>query len=315
MLAFAGSNALAVECVSVIGSEPGVPNITMDPAFVNTGDDSYQLNAVYNRLVNLDTNFLPVPKLAKSWEISEDGKTWTFNLEAGVTFHDGKPMTARDVVFSFQRLVDPEVGSPAAGLLSFLVPDKIKAVDDLTVTFTTDEVVADLPTMLANKYGMVVPEGSTKEALKLKGNGTGPFVQDVYDPTQTRRVFQRNKHYWRAGLPKAECLELSVVTEEVTRLAAIKSGAADLIMQAGPANAAILAGDTSLKLERSAPGSYMTLSMWVDTPPYDDVRVRQALKKVIDRQMLVDTLTLGNGVAENDTPVPPTSSEAFMLYP
>ena len=62
-------------------------------------------------------------------------------------------------------------------------------------------------------------------------------MQDVYSPTETRRVFQRNKNYWRKGLPKAECLELSVITEDVTPLAAIKSGAADLIMQAGAANA------------------------------------------------------------------------------
>lgn len=303
--------ALAVECVKVIGTEPGVPNITMDPAFVNTSDDSYQQNAVYNRMVNLDASFQPVPELAKSWEVSEDGKTWTFHLESGVKFHDGRPMTAKDVVFSFQRLLDPAVGSPAAGVLGFLDASKIKAVDDVTVTFTTDTVVADLPTVLAIKYGMVVPEGSTKDELKLKAIGTGPFVQDVYDPTQTRRVFQRNKDYWRKGLPKAECLELSVITEDVTRLAAIKSGAADLIMQAGAANAAVLAGDSTLKLEKSAPGTYMTISMWTDTPPFNDVRVRQALKKVIDRQLLVDTLILGNGVAGNDNPVPPTSPAAY----
>lgn len=304
--------AAAVECVKVVGTEPGLPNITMDPAFVNTSDDSYQLNAVYNRMVNLDASFQPIPELAKSWSVSDDGLTWTFNLESGVTFHDGKPMTAKDVVFSFRRLLDPEVGSPATSVLGFLDPAGINAVDDLTVTFKTPTVVADLPTVLAIKYGMIVPDGSTKEQLKLKENGTGPFVQDVYSPTETRRVFQRNKNYWRKGFPKSECLELSVITEDVTRLAAIKSGAADLIMQAGAANAAVLAGDPTLKLEKSAPGTYMALSMWVDAPPFDDVRVRQAMKKVIDRQLLVDTLVLGNGVAGNDTPVPPTSPDAFM---
>jgi peptide/nickel transport system substrate-binding protein len=305
------TSAFAVECVKVIGTEPGLPNITMDPAFVNTSDDSYQLNAVYNRMVNLDSSFQPIPELAKSWSVSDDGLTWTFNLESGVKFHDGKPMTAKDVVFSFRRLLDPAVGSPASSVLGFLDPAGITAVDDLTVTFKTPTVVADLPTVLAIKYGMVVPDGSTKEQLKLQENGTGPFVQDVYSPTETRRVFQRNKDYWRKGFPKAECLELSVITEDVTRLAAIKSGAADLIMQAGAANASVLAGDPTLKLAKSAPGTYMTLSMWVDTPPFDDVRVRQAMKAVIDRQLLVDTLVLGNGVAGNDNPVPPTSPDAY----
>lgn len=311
LTALAATNAMAVECVKAIGTEPGLPNITMDPAFVNVSDDSYQQNAVYNRMVNLDSSFQPIPELAKSWSVSEDGLTWTFDLEQGVTFHDGRPMTSKDVVFSFRRLLDPEVGSPARTVLGFLDPDGITAVDDHTVAFKTRTPVADLPTVLAIKYGMVVPEGSTKEELKLKAIGTGPFVQDVYSPTETRRVFQRNKNYWRKGLPKAECLELSVITEEVTRLAAIKSGAADLIMQAGAANAAVLAGDATLKLRKSAPGTYVTLSMWVDTPPFDDVRVRQALKKVIDRQLLVDTIVLGNGVPGNDNPVPPTSPAAY----
>jgi peptide/nickel transport system substrate-binding protein len=307
----AENRAMAVECVKVVGTEPGLPNITMDPAFVNTSDDSYQLNAVYNRLVSLDTNFQPIPELARSWSVSADGLTWTFNLVSGVTFHNGKPMTARDVVFSFRRLLDPAIGSPAASVLSFLDPAGINAVDDLTVTFKTPTVVSDLPTALATKYGMIVPEKSTKEELKLHENGTGPFVQDVYSPTETRRVFQRNKAYWRKGLPKAECLELSVITEDVTRLAAIKSGAVDLIMQAGPANAALLAGDNTLKTVKSAPGTYMAMSMWIDTPPFNDVRVRQALKKVINRQQLVDTLLLGNGVAGNDNPVPPSSPDAY----
>jgi peptide/nickel transport system substrate-binding protein len=306
------TGALAVECVKVIGTEPGVPNLTMDPAFVNTSDDSYQLNAVYNRMVSLDASFQPIPELAKSWSVSDDGLVWTFNLEENVTFHDGKPMTAKDVVFSFKRLLDPAVGSPATSVLGFLDPAGITAVDDHTVAFKTPTVVADLPTVLAIKYGMVVPDGSTKEQLKLQENGTGPFIQDVYSPTETRRVFKRNDNYWRKGLPKAECLELSVITEDVTRLAAIKSGAADLIMQAGAANAGLLAGDPTLKLQKSAPGTYVTLSMWVDTPPFDNVKVRQALKAVIDRQLLVDTIVLGNGVAGNDTPVPPTSPDAFM---
>ncbi|WP_170984182.1 ABC transporter substrate-binding protein [Rhodoligotrophos defluvii] len=301
----------AQDCVKVIGTEPGVPNLTMDPAFVNLADDSYQQNAVYNRLVNLDSSFQPIPELAKSWNVSEDGLTWTFELEEGVTFHDGRPMTAKDVVYSFRRLLDPKVGSPAAAVLNFLDADGITAIDDHTVAFKTPTVVADLPTVLAIKYGLVVPEGSTSEELKLKAVGTGPFVQDVYSPTETRRVFQRNNNYWRKGLPKAQCLELSVVTEEVSRIAAIRSGAADLILSAGAAAAGVLANDPTLKLEKSAPGTYLTLSMWTDTPPFNDVRVRQALKKVVDRQLLVDTIILGNGVAGNDNPVPPTSPLAY----
>jgi peptide/nickel transport system substrate-binding protein len=303
--------ASAAECIKVIGTEPAGVKVTMDPAFVNLADDSYQQNAVYNRLVNLDKNFQVIPELGKSWSASEDGKTWTFQLEQGVTFHDGRPFTAKDVVYTFKRLLDPDVGSPAASVLGFLNADGIVAVDDHAVSFTTDEPMAELPLLIANKYGMIVPEGATSEQLKSNAMGTGPFMQDVYAPAENRRVFQANPTYWREGLPKAACLELDVVTEEVSRIAAIKSGAVDLVLSAGAASLGTLQGDPSLKLVQSAPGTYLTMSMWTDTPPFDDVRVRQALKSVVDRQLLVDTITLGNGVAGNDNPVPPTSPAAY----
>src|SRR5690606_33606981 len=112
--------AIAAECIEVIGTEPAGVKVTMDPAFVNLADDSYQQNAVYNRLVNLDSDFQVIPELARSWSVSEDGMTWNFELEEGVTFHDGKPLTAKDVVYTYSRLLDPEVGSPAASVLGFL---------------------------------------------------------------------------------------------------------------------------------------------------------------------------------------------------
>ena len=87
----------AAECLKVIGTEGGGTGLTMDPAFNNLNDDSYQQNLVFNKLVNVDPNFQPIPELASSWSVSEDGKTWTFTLEDGVTFHDGKPLTAADV--------------------------------------------------------------------------------------------------------------------------------------------------------------------------------------------------------------------------
>ena len=301
----------AADCIKMIGSENGVPNLTMDPAFMNNDDDSYQMFAVYNRFLDLDSKLQPVPELAKSWSVSPDGKVWTFKLEEGVKFHNGKDFTAADVVYTFRRLIDPAVGSPAKGVLGFIKPDNIKAVDAHTVTFTTDQPTADLPTILGVKYNLIVPEGSKSDELKLHEQGTGPFVQDKYSPTETLRIFKRNPTYWRKGLPKAECLQLSVISEEVTRTAAIKSGAADLLISAGPSSLAQLKDDPSVKVLQSAPGGYYTISMWTDTKPFNDVRVRQAMKAVIDRQALVDAVLLGYGLPGNDAPLPPTSPAAY----
>jgi peptide/nickel transport system substrate-binding protein len=197
-------------------------------------------------------------------------------------------------------------------LFSFLTPEGIAAVDDDTVTFTTADVVAELPLIIANKYAMIVPNGSTSETLKATGIGTGPFVQDVYDVANQNRIFQRNPAYWRSGLPVADCIDLKVITEEVSRIAAIQSGSVDLIVSAGPATITTLGGDPAVQVIPAAgAGGYINLSMQSDTKPFDDPRVRQAMKLVVDRQLVVDTVLLGNGVVGNDNPIPPTNPQAF----
>lgn len=311
-LALLVSAAQADECIKVIGTESAGAAVTMDPAFAALNDDAYQQNLVYNKLVQVDSNFQTVPGLAKSWSVSEDGKTWTFELEQGVTFHDGKPFTSKDVVWTFRRLIDPAVGSPAAALMGFLQADGIVAVDDDTVQIITAEPVAELPLLIANKYTAIVQDGATSEVLKSKGVGTGPFMQDVYDIAQDTRIFQRNPNYWREGLPKAACIDLKVITEEVSRIAAIQSGSVDLIVQAGPATVTTLGSDPGVQLVVSeSAGGYINLSMQTDQPPFNDVRVRQAMKAVVDRQLVVDTVLLGNGIVGNDNPVAPTNPLAF----
>jgi peptide/nickel transport system substrate-binding protein len=311
-LVFTTATAVTAECLRIIGTEGGSMVATLDPAFNNLNDDSYQQNLVFNKLVNVDADFQPIPELASSWSVSEDGKTWTFILEEGVTFHDGKPLTAADVVWTFRRLIDPEVGSAAAGIMDFLDPDGIVAVDDLTVAMTTEEVVAELPLMIANKFTMIVQDGATSEELATRAIGTGPFMQDVYDLAQDTRIFQRNPDYWRTGLPRAACVDLKVITEEVSRIAAIQAGSIDLILDAGPASISTLGGDPRVQVvPATGAGGYINLSMQTDRPPFDDVRVRQAMKAVVDRQLVVDTVLLGNGIPGNDTPIAPTNPLAF----
>src|SRR5215813_7460888 len=162
------------KCVKVLGYESSGEKESMDPSSMYSEDDAYQVFAVYNRLLDLDGNFQAVPELAESYEASADGKTWTFHLRKGVKFHDGSDFDAGDVVYTFKRLLDPALPSGAKQTLGFLDPDGIKAVDVLTVTFTTKEPVADLPLLITNKYTNVVAEGAKAEDLRLHENGTGP---------------------------------------------------------------------------------------------------------------------------------------------
>jgi len=124
-------------------------------------------------------------------------------------------------------------------------------------------------------------------------------------------VAKRNPNYWKPGLPKAPCIELSGITESVARVAALQSGQADLLIFLEPSATATLNADQNVKLLKSPGGSVMTLSMWVDTPPFDKIEVRQAMKLVVDRQKMVDAALLGNGSPGNDNPVAPSSPDAY----
>ena len=308
----AATGASAKECVRIVGTESGLPNIGFDPAFQPTDDNAYGIYAVFNKLVDLDAKEMkPIPELADSWSVSKDGKTWTFKLHPGVKFSDGRPLTAKDVVYSFRRLIDPKVASPAAASLSFLKSEGIVAVDDLTVAFTTEAPVAELPTFLGFKHGMVVPDGETAEQLTTKPIGTGPFTVETFSPSESRRILRKNPTYWKAGLPKADCLEIQVILEEVTRTAALQSGQADLLIATGASSASILKSDPNVKLLAGPAGSYYTISIQSDVKPFDDVRVRRAFKAAIDRQAIVDTAMLGFAIAGNDNPIPTNWSSAY----
>ncbi len=191
-----------------------------------------------------------------------------------------------------------------------LDPGKIEAVDDHTVRFTTKSPTVELPILLSSKYTAIVPDGIDRDKMQKKPVGTGPYMVDEFVPGP-KFVAKRNPQYWRTGLPKAPCIELTGITESVARIAALQSGQADLLNFLEPSATATLTTDPNVKVMKSPGGSVMTLSMWVDTPPFDKLQVRQAMKMVVDRQKMVDTALLGNGAAGNDNPVAPSSPDAY----
>jgi peptide/nickel transport system substrate-binding protein len=305
------ARAAGDNCIKVLGYESSGEKESMDPSSMYSGDDAYHIFAAYNRLLDLDDNFQAVPELAQSFEVSADGKTWTFHLRKDVKFHDGSDFDAADVVYTFKRLLDPQLATGAKQVLTFLDPDGIKAVDPLTVTFTTKDPVVELPVLITNKFTGIVAEGAKAEDLRLHENGTGPFVQEEFTPGGPVRLFKKNASYWKAGLPKADCLRVTVAQEPVAAVSAIKSGEVDLVLNVDPSVISTLKGDANVQLLQTPASNSMTVSMWTDTPPFDDIRVRQAMKLVVDRQAMVDTVLLGYGEVGADNPVPTGSPASF----
>lgn len=300
------------KCVKVLGYEWSGEKQSMDPADMQSGDDAYHIFTVYNRLLDVDDNGQLMPELATEWSVSEDGKTWTFKLREGVKFHSGKDFTAADVVYTFKRFWDSALASGAPAVLTFMDADSVQAVDDHTVTFTTKEPVAELPLLITNKFTNIVPDGATHEALRLQEDGTGPFIQEQFTPNAPVRLFKKNPDYWDAGKPKADCLQVTVAQEAVAAVSAIKSGQVDLVLNVDPSVIGALKDDPNIQLLETGASNSMTVSMFIDTPPFDDPKVREAMKLVVDRQAMIDTVLLGYGEAGADNPVPLTNPASYV---
>ena len=187
----------------------------------------------------------------------------------------------------------------------------IEAVDKHTVRFSLDSPKVELPLLLSSKFALIVPSGATTEQIATVANGTGPFMLDAFKPEAPRATLRANPNYWRAGLPKAKCVEISGIIEPVSRTAAISSGQVDIVLVADPAMLLTLKDDPNVEILQAPGSEFFVMTMWVDTPPFDDVRVRQALKLVIDREAMVQTALLGYGTPANDNPIIPSSPDAY----
>lgn len=307
-------SALAADeqCVRVIGYEWDGEKQTADPALSTSTDSFYHMYNIYEGLVDVDNSWQPIPRLAESWETNEDATEWTFKLRQGVKFHDGSDFTSADVVHTYRRLLDPQLASPAVAVLSpFLTPEGIEAVDAHTVRFKLTKPIAEFPVLQRDKMMQIVKDGTTAEELRVKGVGTGPFVLEQFTPGAPVRILRRNENYWQPGVPKTECVRVTVIQEATSRLAAMLSGEADVLLNVDAASLVSLKDNPVAELVSTPGATGITLAMWIDTPPFDDVRVREAMKLVVDRQAMLDTVVLGFGELGNDTPVPPSSPVAF----
>jgi peptide/nickel transport system substrate-binding protein len=186
-LQMAGAAALPALIKPARAAEPSTIRVafaiqpaTLDPQKMRVGGVDY--NYVYNcfsRLTAQDPQLQVQPDLATSWEATEDLKTWTFHLRPGVKFHNGKPFDASDVVFTFKRIQDKEVGSVLR--VNFSIVDSIEVVDPLTVRFNLSIPYADLPAAAAAYQAAIVSE-STLDTLTTHPIGTGPFRFVEYRP-------------------------------------------------------------------------------------------------------------------------------------
>ena len=293
--------------IAAQGAEPD----RLDPHLTSAYASFQVLENVYDTLVQPGDDLQMEPALAESWEISDDNLTWTFNLREGVTWHNGRAFTAEDVVYSYDRIMDPDFG--AANAWRFAAVTGVTAVDDLTVEITVSAPTPNLLTNIGAFKGMaIVPreivEDGTIDTFPI---GTGPF-KFVESSPDGGIVLEKNADYWRAdeGLPYLDGVTFVQIPEQTTKLANLQEGEVDWIDSVPPQNLADLEADERVQLQRVAGGDYHYFALNQNREPFDDVRVRQAIAWAIDRDVIAEAAQFG-AAAANQTAIPEGS---FWYY-
>jgi peptide/nickel transport system substrate-binding protein len=250
------------------------------------------------------------PRIAESWEPNEDGSAWTFKIRQGVTFHDGTPLTANDVVTTFDKLIDPKGGSANAqsALGGVLSPGNIEAPDDASVVFNLDAANGNFPTLVssANYNSIIIPADLDPGDWGKTFQGTGPFKLEKFTPKVGLTVV-RNDDYWG---PKANVdkLDIKFYDEEAPMILALQGDEVDFVEHFSVSGGKALLGDDNVQVIAVKAATHRELHMRTDKEPFTDKRVRQAIALSIDRQALVDGLWEGQADIGNDSPFGP-------LYP
>lgn len=268
---------------------------TLDPLTIVTIVDYARVPQLYDPLVDLDENAQSRLVLAEAITPNRNGTVWTIRLRRGVEFHSGKELTAEDVVYTLKASSNPK--HPVSGTSFYLLLDRanIRAVDKYTVSVPCHAPYATFVDALASDYSWVVESGFNP---KVRPNGTGPFVYESFTPG-TSSTFKRNPNYWQSGLPYVDSVVIDDYQDETSQVNALVSGAANAIgfLSAGSIGA-IESGGAKVAIKKG--GEWNPFTMRVDKAPFNDVRVRQAFKLIVDRPAMLNSVFKGHGAIAND---------------
>lgn len=249
---------------------------------------------IYDTLLKIDGEGLK-PSLATSYEIAPDNLSITLTLREGVMFHHGREFEAQDVVFTLERLLDPEFNSPWSSQLASI--SSVEAVDKYTVKISLTEPFAPILTILATAwYTAIVPyDFAPENNLNEKASGTGPFMLVEYVP-QDHVTLTANPDYWEEGYPCLDGIRYNIMPDLQAQISAFRQGNADLVALNDPKFIPILQDAASSTLI-DAGGSVNESGLAMNTAegPTKDVRVRRALSLATDRQAMIDTVLFGYG--------------------
>ena len=314
----AGAPALAQDDDTLVIALPTFSEQTMVP-WAGSGQRKTYLDLVYEYLVYLDDDGTAVPGLAESWEMADDGTTWTFTLRQGVQFsQDAGEMTSEDVKYSIERLIDEDSRAGPASTMRRVI-ESIETPDDYTVVVNLSAPDFLLPEGYfgeAQQLGIVSKsyvEGLGEDEATALPAGTGPYV--VESSTEGSEIVLTLRDdaadHWRVQ-PEWDRIVMQAVPEEATRVAMLRAGEADIAPVSFDSIPGLEGADIRIVSAEETWSPVIRLGGMVQTDearynpdnPWADVRVRQAMNYAVDKQTIIDELFQGQGsVAASDTPV------------
>lgn len=277
-----------------VGMATGGPADTLDPNSVVSAIDYARAGNLFDTLAVLTADVTSKLSLAESFEPNRDATEWTIRLRQGVRWHDGKPLTADDVLYTLRRIDSEQlVGANSVALIDLAAMRKL---DARSLRLPLKVRVGDLVPYFTLAYMSIVQDGA-KDFKKPVG--TGPFEFVSWQPGESS-TFKGNAQYWEEGKPYVDELIMQSITDPSARLNALLGGSVECCEALTFSQAEAQQASETITVLESRPGPILPITMAADTAPFNDVRVRQAMRLIADRQELVDTAQVGFGTIGND---------------
>jgi peptide/nickel transport system substrate-binding protein len=283
-----------------VGATGGGAKDTIDAHLPTADTDIMRVWNLYESLAVRTPDFSKLEMLlAESIEADKAPDSWTIRLKPGLTFHNGKPVTADDVIFSLRRIIDPKNPKVGAAAIGYIDDNGLRKLDKLTVRVPLQFANSGFPDDIGQYFNSIVPtDYDPKHPV-----GTGPFKYESFTPGQ-QSVFTKFADYWEKGKPFVDRLTIIDFPDDTARTNALLGGQVDAIDNLPAAQLSSVKGNGNLRVLVSETGAWQPFTMRVDASPFNDVRVRQAFRLMVDRKQMVAQVLSGQGRIANDLYAP-----------
>jgi peptide/nickel transport system substrate-binding protein len=280
-----------------IGATGGGAKDTIDPNLATADTDIVRVSSLYEPLAQPSADFKSVEMvLAESIEpVNGNAGLWDIKLKPGVEFHNGKTVSADDVIFSLNRIVNPKSPGVGAASIGYIDLKGMKKMDATTVRVPLTIKNSGFVDDLGQYFNVILPVGYDPH----NPVGTAAFKYQSFSPGQ-QSVFTKFPHYWQTGMPKVDTLTIIDFTDDTARVNALLGNQIDLADTLPTAELGEIQSNSAYKLINNPSGSWQPFTMRVDQPPFNDVRVRQAFRLIVNRPQMLEQVLSGSGSVAND---------------